>query len=59
MLQSLAMQDESRLELEDKVARLESAHSSMKYALQKERNTSQILMGVLIIGVMLALWAVI
>jgi hypothetical protein len=28
-------------------------------ALQKERNTSQILMGVLIIGVMLALWAVI
>jgi hypothetical protein len=31
----------------------------MKSALQKERNTSQILMGVLIIGVMLALWAVI
>ncbi|WP_159875482.1 MULTISPECIES: hypothetical protein [Aquitalea] len=59
MLQSLAMQDESRLALEEKVALLESAHSSMKSALQKERNTSQILMGVLIIGVMLALWAVI
>ena len=59
MLQSRAMQDESRVALEDKVSRLEAAHSTMKSALQKERNTSQILMGVLIIGVMLALWAVI
>ena len=59
MLQSLSQQDETRAELEEKVTRLEAAHSNLKSALQKERNTSQILMGVLIVGVMLALWAVI
>jgi hypothetical protein len=59
MLQSLAQQDETRAALEDKVNRLESSYSSLKSALQRERNTSQILMGVLIIGVMLALWALI
>ena len=59
MLQSLLQQDESRQNLEQKVARLEAAQASMKSALQKEKNTSQILMGVLIMGGMLALWAVI
>ena len=57
MLKTLAGQDASRSELEEKVHRLESAHLTLKSSLQKEKNTSQILMGILILGIMLALWA--
>ncbi|MBN3006776.1 hypothetical protein JW897_23845 [Chromobacterium alkanivorans] len=59
MLQSLARQDETRAELEQRLEKLESVHDNLKRALQKERTTAQILTGVLILFAICGLWAVI
>ncbi|MTD32588.1 hypothetical protein [Paludibacterium denitrificans] len=50
MLQSLAEQDTARAQLEEQLARQESAQSALRQALQKEKNTSQIMMGVIILA---------
>lgn len=59
MLKTLAGQDEARAELQQQLDKLESAHDSLKRALQKEKSTSQILTGVLILAAIFAIWAVI
>ncbi|AUH50332.1 hypothetical protein CXB49_05660 [Chromobacterium sp. ATCC 53434] len=59
MLKTLAGQDEARAALQQKLEQVESAHDSLKRALQKEKSTSQILTGVLIVAAMIAIWAVI
>ncbi|WP_434634152.1 hypothetical protein [Chromobacterium sp. CV08] len=59
MLKMLAGQDEARAALQQKLEQLESAHDSLKRALQKEKSTSQILTGVLIVAAIVAIWAVI
>ncbi|XLM19844.1 hypothetical protein MKD33_14740, partial [Chromobacterium piscinae] len=58
MLKMLASQDEARAELQQKLDKLESAQDSLKRALQKEKSTSQILTGVLILAAIIAIWAV-
>lgn len=59
MLQSLAEQDTARAQLEEQLARQESAQSALRQALQKEKNTSQIMMGVIILAGIMAIWAVV
>ncbi|AXE28580.1 hypothetical protein DK842_00750 [Chromobacterium phragmitis] len=59
MLKMLAGQDEARSQLQLQLDKLESANDSMKRALQKEKSTSQILTGVLILAAIFAIWAVI
>ncbi|UTH74380.1 hypothetical protein [Chromobacterium sp. IIBBL 290-4] len=59
MLKTLSGLDESRAELQAQMERLENAHESMSRALQKEKSTSQILTGVLILVALIAIWAVI
>ncbi|MBM2884452.1 hypothetical protein [Chromobacterium amazonense] len=58
MLKMLASQDEARAELQQKLDVAESAQDQMKRALQKEKNTSQILTGVLILAAIIGIWAV-
>ncbi|OHX11298.1 hypothetical protein BI347_16565 [Chromobacterium sphagni] len=58
MLKTLASQDETRASMQQRIDQLEGAHDSIKRALQKEKSTSQILTGVLVLVAILALWAV-
>ncbi|KUM05641.1 hypothetical protein KIF53_17365 [Chromobacterium subtsugae] len=59
MLKRLAGQDEARASLQQRIDQLEGAHDSLKRALQKEKSTSQILTGVLVLAAIIGLWAVI
>ncbi len=58
MLKSLISQDEARAELRKQLEQLENSHANLKRALMKEKNTSQILTGVLILVAVFTLWAV-
>ncbi|POZ63753.1 hypothetical protein [Chromobacterium alticapitis] len=58
MLQMLAGQDEARMALQYKLDLAENAQDSMRRALQKEKSTSLILTGVLILAALIGVWAV-
>ncbi|QEL55894.1 hypothetical protein [Chromobacterium paludis] len=57
MLQMLAGQDEARMALQYELDQAENAQDTMKRALQKEKSTSQILTGVLILMAIIGVWA--
>ena len=58
MLQSLIRQDQERLELEQKLAKVETLNNMVHQALDKERHTTQALTVALIIVLLIGLWAV-
>ena len=58
MLRMLAEQDTDRYDLELRLHQLQHRQQSLQMALQKERTTAQILMGVTVAALLFGLWAV-
>jgi hypothetical protein len=59
MLQALAKQDEERYALQQRVATMETQTRSFHAALLKERSTTQVLAGMLVLLLLLVIWVVI
>ncbi|WP_051228760.1 hypothetical protein [Paludibacterium yongneupense] len=59
MLQALAKQDEERYQLQQRVATMETQTRSFHAALLKERSTTQVLAGLLILLLLLVVWVVV
>ncbi|GGY10768.1 hypothetical protein [Paludibacterium paludis] len=59
MLLSLAEQDQARTTMQTKINQMEARSASLQALLQKERSTTQVLLGVLVLLLIIGTWAVI